>query len=140
MSSRRRARELAVQALYQADIHKDKGKDSLKNFWEEKGVDADTRSYAEKLTGGVLENLTALDKIITTSSEHWKIDRMAKVDKSIIRIATYEMKMCDVPGQIAINEAIELGKLFGTENSPSFINGVLDSILNAGASGGRLKK
>lgn len=131
MSSRRKARELALWALYQADTHRDKGEGSLAEFWDSRDVDPETKDYSKKLIKGTLENLAMLDEQIDLSSENWRVARMARVDRSIIRIAAYEIKMLDLPGTVAIDEAVELGKRYGTENSPGFINGVLDSVMKS---------
>ena len=87
------------------------------------------RPFFLKLVNGVLQTKSELDSIIENFSDHWKIDRMACVDRNIIRIAVYELMYCrDIPSKVSINEAVDIGKRFGTEESGAFINGILDSI------------
>lgn len=129
MGNRRKSRELALQALYQWDITK---QDPLKitvqlseHFSTEKGRD----EFAERIVLGVLEHLQELDRLIERYSEHWRLDRMTVIDRSILRIATFEFLYCeDIPPKVTLNEAIELGKQYGSDDSGSFINGILDQI------------
>ncbi len=129
MGNRRKSRELALQALYQWDITK---QDAFKitvqlseHFSAEKGKD----EFAERIVLGVLEHLQELDRLIERYSEHWRLDRMTVIDRSILRIATFEFLYCeDIPPKVTLNEAIELGKQYGSDDSGSFINGILDQI------------
>ncbi len=129
MGNRRKSRELALQALYQWDITK---QDAFKitvqlseHFSTEKGRD----EFAERIVLGVLEHLQELDRLIERYSEHWRLDRMTVIDRSILRIATFEFLYCeDIPPKVTLNEAIELGKQYGSDDSGSFINGILDQI------------
>lgn len=129
MGNRRKSRELALQALYQRDITK---QDAFKitvqlseHFSTEKGRD----EFAERIVLGVLEHLQELDRLIERYSEHWRLDRMTVIDRSILRIATFEFLYCeDIPPKVTLNEAIELGKQYGSDDSGSFINGILDQI------------
>jgi N utilization substance protein B len=90
------------------------------------------RPFFLKLVNGVLQTKSELDSIIENFSDHWKIGRMACVDRNIIRIAVYELLYClDIPSKVSINEAVDIGKRFGTEESGAFINGILDSIRTA---------
>ncbi len=129
MPSRHRAREFSLKALYQMDISKSWDVESiLQNggFIDRKGVDMD---YSLKLLKGVVENREAIDKVIEEVSIHWRIDRMNVVDRNILRIAVFELFYCpETPYKVVIDEAIELAKTYGTEDSPSFVNGILDSI------------
>ncbi len=136
MSIRRRGREIALQVLYQMEW----------GGWEEdvcaslfryletsvsKGLSMDHPSvqFAKSLVEGVAKNRSALDEIIRKYAKNWRLDRMAIVDRNILRIGVYELKFVyDVPPKVAINEAIELGKRFGSEDSAPFINGILDAV------------
>lgn len=131
--SRRKARELAVQALFQLDFNTDVTTEEALNsaLHEREDTNETTRLYAQALVEGTQQNLAAIDEYISELSREWKIDRMAGVDRNIARMAIYEMKYsqeCLDPG-VAINEAVELAKTFGTEDSSRFINGILGSIV-----------
>ncbi len=130
MGSRTKARECALQALYQLDTSGGDGKTALDGIlahFEE--VDDETTTFASELVRGVQLDRMAIDEVITRSSTNWKIDRMARVDRNILRLAVYEMlRRGDVPVRVTLNEAIELGKKYGSEESSAFVNGVLDRI------------
>jgi len=131
--SRRKAREMAVQALFQLDFNTDATTEEALNsvLHEREDTNETTRLYAQSLVEGTQQNLTAIDEYISELSREWKIDRMAGVDRNIARMAIYEMKYsreCLEPG-VAINEAVELAKTFGTDDSSRFINGILGSIV-----------
>lgn len=137
MGTRRRARELALQFLYQYDLLKESSSDSegveelLSFFWDRNEVSSedDTKEFCCVLIRGSCLNLTYIDEIIGTYSEHWRLTRMATIDRNILRIAIYELLyLRNIPPPVTINEAVELGKRFGTEESGSFINGILDKI------------
>jgi transcription antitermination protein NusB len=133
MGTRRRARESALQALYQIDMTEGSPTDpgqALDRFWHSfHPASADVREYTDQLVHGVIEHLGALDGAIAQASENWRVERMARVDRNILRIAVYEIRFLpDVPKVVAINEALEVAKRFGTEESSRFINGVLDKI------------
>ncbi len=132
MGSRRLSRETALQGLYSCDFHNIWTPENVQITFEEFSSPKGSLSYAMKLAAGVCENLAKIDSLITCASEHWSVTRMSRVDRLILRIATFEMAMTeDVPHSVAINEAIEIAKRFGTEDSPTFINGVLDKIAHS---------
>jgi N utilization substance protein B len=130
MSRRRKAREVALQFLYQLDQTGAQDPTPFEDdFWTRHPVDGDARAFAETLVHGVKSRQSAIDTRITESTEHWDLDRMAVVDRNILRMAVYELLFePTVPGKVAINEAIEIAKKFGTSESSRFINGVLDRI------------
>jgi len=129
MGTRRRAREIAMQALYYMDMCKDDRNDQLELFCSNINIPKKSLPFFKKTVNGVLSASSAIDRIIELYSSNWKINRMSCVDRNILRIAVYELIYCsDIPAKVTINEAIEVGKKFGTEDSASFINGVLDSI------------
>jgi transcription antitermination protein NusB len=137
VTSRREGRELALQALYSADIEAMDGTTALRRIMEnfgngaEPAVDIHSRSYsfAIELVNGVLVNRASIDQTIVEKSKNWSLARMAQVDRNILRLAVFEL--CyrpDIPKNVTINEAIEVAKKFGADDSPSFINGILDEI------------
>lgn len=150
MKSRHRARESALQFIYQTDLStqgqayagKTAGeiaplliKDLQKHF-DHFQVDAGVREYAALLASGTLTHLQPLDEILEKHASNWKVARMAAVDRSLLRLATYEMLyLPEVPPSVVIDEAIELGKAFGTAETPSFVNGILDAVRKSIESG-----
>jgi N utilization substance protein B len=130
MGMRREGRELALQALYAVDLNAPESrKSALRLFWDHNRSGERIRVFAEDLVDGVLKHRDAIDDKIGTSSKHWSLSRMAKVDINILRLAVYELLYRDdIPKNVTINEAIEVAKTFGNEDSPAFINGILDEI------------
>lgn len=131
MSSRHRSRELALQLLYQIDMSRIGVDEAIRAFWElqESELSEDTREFCEDLVKGTFEHSDEIDRLIEETSSNWRLDRMPVVDRNILRMAVYEfLYRDDIPLTVTINEAIELGKKFGTEDSGAFINGVLDKI------------
>jgi transcription antitermination protein NusB len=132
-AKRTKARERAVQALYQIDVAATDLDEALSRFWKSfEPVEHEVMDLAEALVRGVARHRRELDDAIEAVSANWRLDRMAKVDRNVLRLAAYELlHRPDVPVKVAINEAIELGKKFGSESSGAFINGVLDKIASA---------
>jgi transcription antitermination protein NusB len=130
MGNRRKSRVLAMQALFYMDMNSNGSKEvQLECFCANFSLSKKARPFFLKLVNGVLQTKSELDSIIENFSDHWKIGRMACVDRNIIRIAVYELIYCrDIPSKVSINEAVDIGKRFGTEESGAFINGILDSI------------
>jgi N utilization substance protein B len=130
LDKRTRARELAMQVLYQADVQGADALEFLGQFLIENEPDDSVRKLASDWTKGSWENLTECDELIVASTIKWQLSRLSMVDKSILRLAVYQLRFCpDIPARVVINEAIELAKKFGAEKSPAFVNGVLDAIL-----------
>ena len=131
MGKRRKAREVALQFLYQLDLHG--AVDPMPyepEFWQRHPVDPATRAFAESLVRGSKQQQSKIDQLLAQYVEHWDLERMAVVDRNILRMAVYELLwQPDVPPKAAINEALEIAKKFGTTESSRFINGVLDRIL-----------
>ena len=126
---RTKARERALQALYQIDVAAEGIDDALAAFWKSfEPVEREVMELAEALVRGVAEHRRAIDDTIERISTNWRLDRMAKVDRNVLRLAVYELLRTDVPVKVVINEAIELGKKFGSESSGAFVNGVLDRV------------
>jgi transcription antitermination factor NusB len=131
MKKRTRSRELALQFLYQLDLRGDELLPEAKNFIRSEERDAETVKFALRLVEGTFEHWDELDRTIQAVAQNWNISRMAVVDRNVLRLATHELLHCqDVPPKVAINEAIELGKRYSTQNSGAFINGILDKIMN----------
>lgn len=126
---RRQSRELALQILFQTEFAPQIRANDLIGLFEE-GFDAETVGFAQELVEGVNSNKAAIDAKIQSASHHWKLDRMAGVDRNILRVAVLEMKFVANPlkSNIIINEAVEIAKKYGTSESASFVNGLLDSI------------
>jgi N utilization substance protein B len=124
---RRQARELALQALYSLDLNQSQLAETLSAFWDNFNPSLDVRTFAEELINGYLAHHLTIDAQIEEKSKNWTIYRMAKVDLNILRLAVYELLYrSDIPKSVTINEAIEIAKKFGAEESPAFVNGILD--------------
>jgi N utilization substance protein B len=129
MGTRRKAREAALQILYQVDLSKLDPKEAMQLFWKNHSSIPEVEEFAYQIVEGVVRNRLEIDRLVEQHSTHWKLSRMTCVDRNILRIAVYELMYChDIPASVSLNEAIEIGKKFGTEDSGSFINGVLDNI------------
>ena len=130
MGRRRKAREVALQFLYQLDQHGETDPSAHEaEFWARHPVDEHTRAFASALVRGATSRHVEVDKLIAQYTEHWDIARMAVVDRNILRMAVYELlDRPAVPPKVAINEAIEISKKFGTSESSRFINGILDRV------------
>jgi transcription antitermination protein NusB len=127
---RTKARERAVQALYQLDVAASDLDEALARFWRSfEPVEREVREHAEALVRGVAAHRLEIDDAIETASQNWRLDRMAKVDRNVLRLAVHELlHRPDVPVKVVINEAVELGKKYGSESSGAFVNGLLDRI------------
>lgn len=128
MGQRRRAREYALQLLFQIDLTGDSVGDALERFWPSLEAEEGVRSFAERLVKGVLAEREAIDRQIVDAAEHWRIERMAVVDRNVLRLAVFELNAREDPPPVVIDEAIEVAKRFGSEESGGFINGILDTI------------
>jgi len=131
LGKRRRSREFALQVLYQLEITKQGALQAMvqlrENFSPEEGED----EFAKRIVLGVMEHRQEIDRLIKERSENWRLDRMTIIDRNILRIAIFELLYCgDIPPKVTLNEAIDLGKRYGSEESGSFINGILDRIQN----------
>lgn len=127
---RTKARERAVQALYQLDVAASDLDEALVRFWRSfEPVEREVREMAEELVRGVAAHRRAIDDGIEGASANWRLDRMARVDRNVLRLAAFELLYRpEIPIKVVINEAIELGKKYGSESSGAFVNGVLDHI------------
>lgn len=137
MGKRRQSRELALQFLYQYDVLSESRPeemnfdDAAQLFWttRENKLDKDIGEFARTLITGTCENMDGIDAIIDRFSEHWRISRISKIDRNILRMAIYELVyLRNIPPPVSINEAIDIAKKYGTEESGAFINGILDRV------------
>jgi len=142
---RRQGREIALQFLYgmrdQSGDWNRKLDEFLAHFrrpidlsednfcTQEKGFSEETRLFAEELCRGVVEHLDRIDRVLVEISANWSLERMSRVDLALLRLATYEILFCtEIPVSVVLNEAIEIGKIYGTKETPAFVNGILDRV------------
>jgi len=130
MGARRKARELALQMLFQHDVAGNDPDDIIETFEDIQRVRPNIREFAIRVFRGTLEKQTDIDKIVVEQADNWRLSRMPVVDRNLIRMAIYEMMYLDeTPKLVILDEAIEIAKRFGTEKSSQFINGILDGVL-----------
>lgn len=129
MGIRRQAREAALQAIFRCDFLNDWNSEAADFCIKHFSTDESIQSFSSLLCKGLIENLVKIDTRITRASENWSLSRMSRVDRSIIRLATFEIVYLDeVPINVSINEAIEIAKKYGADESSTFVNGVLDKV------------
>lgn len=129
--ARRKARESALQMMFAADVVNEDRALLAETYWNELGdpeLDEKSRQFANALVNGALVNRNVIDDRIRTRAEHWRIERMAIVDRNVLRLAVYEFLFEDTPHTVAINEALEIARRFSTFEATQFINGILDAI------------
>ncbi|CAO0821030.1 Transcription antitermination protein NusB [Desulfarculales bacterium] len=133
MGERRQSRELALKVLYQMEHGQADVEAALQLFMDNFKAPERLLAYAQLLVRGIDQHRAEIDAMVESASRHWKVSRMPRVDRNILRVAAFEMVFSQgrVPSKVAINEAVELAKRYGGEESPGFINGVLDSLLAA---------
>jgi N utilization substance protein B len=130
MGARRKARELALQMLFQHDMSGNQPDMIIQTFEELQKSKPNTREFATKIFRGTVDNLGTIDEMITAQADNWRLSRMAVVDRNIIRMCVYEfLHENDTPKLVIIDEGIEIAKKYGTDKSSQFINGILDGIL-----------
>lgn len=129
MGVRRKARESALKMLFAWEMSKNPPEQVSESFWRHFEPQQEGRDFAEQIFTGTVAHLEELDRAIQQASTHWKLSRMAAVDRNLLRLAAYELfYLEEVPKRVTLNEAIEIAKRFGTEDSWAFINGVLDKL------------
>jgi N utilization substance protein B len=132
MGPRRKGRELALQALYQLEMTGDSSPRAVELFLSHFEGGAEAKDFARRLIAGVGASRAEIDQVIERAAEHWKLSRMAKVDLTILRLAAYELLFCpDIPVNVSLDEAIEIGKRYGSADSATFINGILDQVAHS---------
>jgi len=139
MGQRRKSREIALQMLYQMEMTGQPPHEVIVLYYElasgddddkRPEPDASVRPFAEELVNGVFAHRDELDRMIVAASENWRLERMSIIDRNVLRIALYEMLFrLEIPPKVSLNEAIDLGKTFGSPDSGAFINGILDHLL-----------
>lgn len=128
---RRRARELAIKVLFHMEFTPGDPDEVFYLICENFSPSESIRSFSKELVTGVCDRKEELDRLIRRASKHWRLERMSRVDRSILRLGAFEiLVMRDIPPKVSIDEAVELGKKYGTEDSGAFINGILDNIYN----------
>jgi N utilization substance protein B len=129
LGARRKAREIALQMLYQMEVNPGEPREALELFWKGLSASQPVKEFVNRIVTGVHVRQDEIDTLLARHSEHWRLDRMDRVDKSILRMGVFEIMFCDdIPVKVAMNEAVNLGKKFGAEESGAFINGILDKI------------
>jgi N utilization substance protein B len=131
MSLRSKSRQFAVQMLFQWEIGRQEPRRIEDGFWRMAHAEKTTRVFANELFEGVVAAAAELDVLLTAQSKNWRLERMAVVDRAILRLATYELRATKTPPKVVLDEAIELAKKFSSEDAASFVNGVLDAILQS---------
>jgi transcription antitermination factor NusB len=141
MGRRRKARELAVQVLFHLEFSSDVPDEAFDLICQNFDSRETVRQFSRELALGVCEKREVLDRLIRRSSKNWRLERMPYIDKCILRLAVFEILfMKDIPPKVSIDEAVEMGKKFGSEDSGSFINGVLDNIYSTLVQQGHFKE
>ena len=133
MRKRTKARDIAIQILYELDIKKETAESLLEEYWQRPALedlaDKDIKSFTTALVEGTIKNKEEIDKIISSYAQNWELKRMAVIDRNILRMGTYELLFLeDIPPKVSINEAVELAKKYGDTDSSKFVNGVIDKI------------
>jgi N utilization substance protein B len=128
VSLRTKAREFAMQMLFQWDMSEQDPAKLEAKFWKSAKAANQTRAFANQLFEGAAKDRAALDEIIQKHSENWRFERLAAIDRAILRLAIHEMSAAETPVKVVLNEAVELAKKFSSEDSSAFVNGVLDSV------------
>jgi transcription antitermination protein NusB len=129
MGSRRKGRESALQMLYQMEASGVSADQAIQLFWSNLGANREGADFANELVRGWEREQERVDELIRNVSQHWRLERMTRVDRNILRLGTYELlSMSDVPRRVTLNEAVELAKRYGSDGSAGFVNGVLDRI------------
>ena len=129
MGLRRAARECALQMLYEFDVGKQSKDEILRTFWQMNEHPQKVRDFADQLFQGTIQRVKEIDKVIQQHTKNWRLNRMAVVDRNVLRLAVFEfLSSSRTPETVVINEALEIAKRFSTNESAQFVNGILDSI------------
>jgi len=131
MSLRRKAREFALQMLFQWEMHPQEPARIEVGFWKNARAEKKTRTFANRLFEGVVAAAGAIDPVIAEHARDWRLERLVSIDRNILRLGVYELRAGDDPPKVVINEAVELAKKFSSEESAPFINGILDAVRKA---------
>ncbi|HXZ18324.1 MAG TPA: transcription antitermination factor NusB [Candidatus Acidoferrales bacterium] len=128
MTLRRKARELALQLLYQWEAGGESPEKAEKAFWQGAKAAAQTREFAHRLFTGTVAAAPQLDALVERHATNWRLDRMSAIDRNILRLAAFELKFATAPARVVLDEAVELAKKFSDDAAPAFVNGVLDAV------------
>jgi transcription antitermination protein NusB len=128
VSLRTKSREFAMQMLFQWDMSQQEFTKLESRFWKSAKAADKTRAFANELFEGAAKEVAGLDEIIGKHCENWRFERLAAIDRAILRLAIHEMKASDTPAKVVLNEAVDLAKKYSSEDSGAFVNGVLDSV------------
>ena len=131
MPQRHKARQYALQMLFQWEIGRQTPVRIEDGFWRIARAEKSTRTFANELFEGVVKNAAELDALVAAHMENWRLERIALIDRAILRLGAHELRAGTAPRKVAVNEAVELAKTFSSEDAAGFVNGVLDSILHA---------
>jgi N utilization substance protein B len=129
MARRSRAREVALQVIYQDDLNPQHDPGLADIFLKRRLRGSELVEFARSLVRGVRQNRPQLDEVLSRTAEHWSLERMAATDRNVLRLGAFEILYAETPDRVAINEAVELAKRFGTKQSAQFVNGILDRLL-----------
>ena len=127
MSLRTKSREFAMQMLFQWDMSQQDPAKLEGKFWKDAKAAAQTRVFANQLFEGAAHDIPELDEIIGKHAQHWRLERLAAIDRAILRLALHELRATDTPAKVVINEAVDLAKKFSSEEAGGFVNGILDT-------------
>jgi N utilization substance protein B len=125
---RTKSREFAMQMLFQCDMSEQEPAKLEAKFWRAAKAADSTRVFANRLFEGAVKETPAIDELIVKQAENWRLERLAVIDRAILRLAIYELRTTDTPPKVILNEAVELAKKFSSEEAGSFVNGILDAV------------
>jgi N utilization substance protein B len=128
VSLRRKSREFALQMLFQWDMSPQEPAKLEAKFWRAAKAADSTRAFANQLFEGATKQVAALDELIVKHAENWRFERLAAIDRAVLRLAIYELRVADAPYKVVLNEAVDLAKKYSSEESGAFVNGVLDAV------------
>jgi N utilization substance protein B len=131
MTLRRKSREFALQMLFEWDMTRQDPAHIEKLFWKSARAAASTRQFGNELFEGTVAQAGAIDELVGRFAENWRLDRLAAIDRNILRLAIYELRAGTAPPKVVIDEALELAKKFSSAEAPAFLNGVLDAVLKS---------
>ena len=131
MAQRHKARQYALQMLFQWEIGRQEPLRIEDGFWRIARAEKTTRAFANDLFEGVVRNAAELDSLVSTHIENWRLERIALIDRAILRLGVHELRSGKTPRKVVVNEAVELAKTFSSEDAAGFVNGVLDSVLHS---------
>lgn len=141
MGKRRKARESTLQILFQLEFDNLQPDKTIENYWENRKASKEVKDYSRWLVNGIISRQKEIDKVIQSASEHWRIARMAVVDRNILRMAVYELLFEEnIAPAIIINEAIEIAKKYSSNEAATFVNGILDAIRKKLESDGKVQR